>query len=59
MEVIGILVFSLWDKSVEFFKWCLKICRLLRVKDFKKEDIGGGWKNIKMFVVVKILKGEC
>ena len=58
-EAIGILALDPRDKSAESFKRRSKIRRSSRAKDLKKEDIGRGWKNIKVPVAVKTLKGEC
>ena len=56
-EAIGILALNPRDKSAESFKRRSKIRRSSRAKDLKKEDNGGGWKNIKVPVAVKTLKG--
>ncbi|KAL9972287.1 hypothetical protein ACROYT_G018570 [Oculina patagonica] len=55
-EAIGILALDPRDKSAESFKRRSKIRRSSRAKDLKKEELGGGWKNIKVPVAVKTLK---
>ena len=56
-EAIGILAFEPRDKSAESFKRRSKIRRSSRVKDLKKEE-GPGWKNTRIPVAVKTLKGQ-
>ena len=56
-EAIGILALNPRDKSAESFKRRSKIRRSSRAKDLKKEDGGSGWKNVKVPVAVKSLKG--
>ena len=54
-EAIGILALNPRDKSAESFKRRSKIRRSSRAKDLK--DGGSGWKNVKVPVAVKTLKG--
>lgn len=56
-EAIGILAFEPRDKSAESFKRRSKIRRSSRAKDLKKEE-GPGWKNTRIPVAVKTLKGQ-
>ena len=56
-EAIGILALEPRDKSAESFKRRSKIRRSSRAKDLKKEE-GPGWKNTRIPVAVKTLKGQ-
>ena len=56
-EAIGILALNPRDKSAESFKRRSKIRRSSRTKDLKKEEGNGAWKNAKIPVAVKTLKG--
>lgn len=56
-EAIGILALNPRDKSAESFKRRSKIRRSSKAKDLKKEESTVGWKNMKIPVAVKTLKG--
>ena len=56
-EAIDILALNPRDKSAESFKRRSKIRRSSKAKDLKKEESTVGWKNMKIPVAVKTLKG--